>query len=87
MDQTVFNTSSAKEHVTDINRCIRTVKECIRDIVSTLNFHYLRKIIVTNIVYFAVLWVNYFTIKMECIYQKFTASDHGAHQPDLEETL
>ena len=53
MDSTVVNTSAAKEHVAEIERCIRTVKERCRGIASTLPFNRLHKLIVTNLVYFA----------------------------------
>ena len=49
MDHTVVNTSAAKEHVADIERCICTVKERSHAVVSTLPFQYLHKLIGTNI--------------------------------------
>ena len=63
MYQTVFNAYSAKEHVAEIDSCIHTVKESSCAIVRTLSFQYLYKTIVTNIFYFAVLWINSYPVK------------------------
>ena len=63
MDSTVVNTSAAKEHVAEIERCICTTKERCRSIASTLPYNRLHKLIVTNLVYFAVLWLNAFPVK------------------------
>jgi len=63
MGKTVVNTSAAKEHVAEIERCIRTVKERCRGIAATLPYKCLPKMIVTNLVYFAVLWLNAFPVK------------------------
>ena len=38
MDNVAVNTSAAKEHVADIERCICTVKERNRAVVTTLPF-------------------------------------------------
>ena len=62
-DRTVVNTSAAREHVAEIERQIRTAKERCRAIVSTLPFAILPKLIVTNIVYFVVLWLNAFPVR------------------------
>ena len=42
---------------------IRTIKERVRAICSVLPFKILHKLIVTNAVYFAVLWLNAFPVK------------------------
>ena len=47
----VVNTSSAKEHIYEIDISIRIVKERTQRIVTTTPFNYLRKLIITNIVY------------------------------------
>ena len=61
--RTVVNTSAAQEHVAEIERQIRTTKERCRAIVSTLPFEILTKLIVTNIVYFVMLWLNAFLVR------------------------
>ena len=62
-DQTVVNTFTAQEHVAEIECQIRTTKERCHAIVSTLPFAILPKFIVTNIVYFVVLWLNIFPVQ------------------------
>ena len=59
MVQTVVNTSVAKKHIAEIERCIHTVKESSSDVLITPPFRYLHKLIVTDIVYFEVLWINF----------------------------
>ena len=63
LNKVVVNTSAAKEHVAEIKRCIRTVKEKCRCTVSTLPFEILPKLVVINIVYHEVMWVNAFPNK------------------------
>ena len=53
--KTVINITSAKEHVTDIERMIRSVKDKSRTVVSTLPFDYIPKLIITNLVYFVIM--------------------------------
>ena len=60
MYNVAVNTSAAKEHVAEIERCIRTIKERIRAFVTTLLFDYLPETIVVNSVYFEVIWLNAF---------------------------
>ena len=49
MNETVMNTSAIKEHISETERCIFTVKECSCDVASTIPFQYVHKIIVTHI--------------------------------------
>ena len=63
LNKVVVNTSAAKEHVAEIERCIRTVKEKCRCTVSTLPFTVLPKLVVINIVYHEVMWANAFPNK------------------------
>ena len=51
-ENAVVNTSAAKEHVAEIERIIRTVKERTIWIVTSIPFKYLHKILITNLVYF-----------------------------------
>ena len=51
MGKTVVNTSAAKEHVAEIELCIRTVKEICREVASDFPFNCLHKTIVTNLIY------------------------------------
>ena len=63
MDKVVVNTTAAREHVAEVERAIRTLKERARAATSVLPFKCLHKLIVTNAVYFAVLWLNAFPAK------------------------
>ena len=60
----VVNTTAAKEHVAEIERLARTVKERGRCVVSQLPFSCLPKLIVVNIIYHVVLWLNAFPCKL-----------------------
>ena len=53
-----INTTAAREHVGEIERYVRMVKERCRCIVSDLPFQYLHKLIVVRLVYFAVMMLN-----------------------------
>ena len=63
MGKTLENTSAAEEHVAEIERCIHTVKERCRTVASDLQFNYLHKTIVINMIYFCILWLNAFLVK------------------------
>ena len=81
LDKVVVNTSAAKEHVAEIERCIRTTKEKCRCTVSMLPFSVLPKLVVINIVYHEVMWTNAFPNKKGGIREFFPASSHLAQQP------
>ena len=53
-----INTTPAREHVGEIERDIRTVKEWSRAVVSYQPYTILPKPIVIHLVYFSVLWLN-----------------------------
>ena len=59
----VVNTAVAREHVAEVQRMIRTIKERVRALCSVLPFTCLHKLILTNAVYHAVLWLNAFPAK------------------------
>jgi hypothetical protein len=53
-----MNTTAASEHVPDIERQIRVIKERMRAIKSTLPFKRLPARIVIEMMQYAVLWMN-----------------------------
>ena len=57
------NTMSAREHVGEIERQIRLIKERSRAVVADMPFKYLPKQIVIHLVYFVALWLNAFPNK------------------------
>ena len=63
MENGIVKNFAAKQHVAEIERTILTVKDSTRYIVTTMNLKYLHKLIIANIVYFLVLWMNVFPIK------------------------
>ena len=61
MKMALVNTTAAREHVSDIEREIRTIKEGARTTVSTLTkigVCYLPKQVIIHMVYFSVFWTN-----------------------------
>ena len=61
MKMALINTTAAREHVSDIEREIRTIKEGARTTVSTLTkigVRYLPKQVIIHMVYFSVFWSN-----------------------------
>jgi hypothetical protein len=53
-----LNTTAASEHVPEIERQIRVIKERARDIWSTLPFNRVHNRIVVELISFVVLWLN-----------------------------
>jgi hypothetical protein len=59
----VCNTTAAKEHVSKVERSIRTIKEPTRGIVGTLLFEFIPWRLKMDFIYFVVLWLNAFPAK------------------------
>ncbi len=57
------NTTAAMEHVSEVERTIRTVKERIRGLLATLPFSHVPKRMKIDFVYFVILWLNAFPVK------------------------
>jgi hypothetical protein len=58
-----INTTAANEHVPEIERTVRFVKERARGLENTLPFTGLPKLITIELLHFIVLWLNNFPIK------------------------
>ena len=54
------NTTAAKEHVPEVERCIQLIKECGRGILNTLPFKKIPQIMLVKLIYHVVLWLNAF---------------------------
>ena len=59
----VCNTTAAKEHVAEVERKFRVVKERNRGVVNTLLFTYIPRRMKIEIIYFVTLWLNAFPAK------------------------
>ena len=59
----VVNTTAANEHVAEIERRIRVVKERARAIINTLPYKRLPKRMVVELMYFVTMWLNAFPVK------------------------
>ena len=57
------NTTAAREHVGEIERQIRLIKERARAMVADMPFKYIPKQIVIHLIYFVALWLNAFPNK------------------------
>jgi hypothetical protein len=62
----VVNTTAAKEHVLEVERKIRLIKERGRGILNTLPFKRMPKLMLIELIYHVVLWLNAFLAK-ECL--------------------
>ena len=59
--EVLVNTTAAREHVTDIERCIRTIKERCRSIMSELPYkHCMPDMFIIFLLRFVVLWLHAF---------------------------
>ncbi len=56
------NTTAAKEHVSEVERMIRTLKERTRGLLATLLSLHVPKRMKIEFVYFIVLWLNAFPV-------------------------
>ena len=61
-----INTMAMKEHVDEIERKIRLIKERGRGILNTLPFKKMPRLMLIELVYHVVLWLNAFPAIQEC---------------------
>ncbi len=62
----VVNTTAAKEHVPEVERRVCLIKEHGRGILNTLPFKKMPQIMLFELIYHVVLWLNAFPTKHEC---------------------
>jgi len=62
MPNVVVNTTAADEHVAEIERRIRVVKERARATINTLPYPKLPKRMVVKLMYFVTMWLNSFPV-------------------------
>jgi len=55
-----LNTCAPGEHVPEIERKIRTVKERVRGVITTLPFKIIPNLLIVHAVIFSVMWLNFF---------------------------
>jgi hypothetical protein len=58
-----LNTCAPGEHIPEVERKIRTVKERVRGVVTTLPFKTILLIITAHAIIFSVMWINFFPPK------------------------
>ncbi len=59
----VINTTTANQHVPEIEQRIRLIKECGRGILNTLPYKRMPQLVLVELIYHVVLWLNAFTLK------------------------
>jgi len=64
MPRVECNTTAAKEHVSEAEWMIRTLKEQMRGLLGMLPFTYIPKRMKIEFIYFMVLWMNEFPVKL-----------------------
>ncbi len=58
-----LNTTAAREHIREIERKIRVIKERVRGTFNTLPYEKLPKMMVIELLHFCVMWMNSFPVK------------------------
>jgi hypothetical protein len=59
----IVNTTVAKVHVPEVERCICLIKECRRGILNNLPFEKMPQIMLIELIYHVVFWLNTFPTK------------------------
>jgi len=57
-----LNTTAAREHVGEIERKIRVVKERARSTISGIPYKFLPKLVIIELMHFCVMWMNSFPV-------------------------
>ncbi len=63
MPHVALNTTAAQEHIGEIEQKIRVIKERTRGAFNTLPYKKLPRIMVIELLYFCVMWMNSFPVK------------------------
>ena len=63
MPHVALNTTAAREHVGEIERKIRVIKERARGTFNTMPYKKLPKMMVKELLHFCVMWMNTFPMK------------------------
>jgi hypothetical protein len=58
-----LNTTAAREHVGEIERKIRVIKERARGTINVLPYEILPKLMITELMHFCMMWLNSFLVK------------------------
>jgi hypothetical protein len=58
-----LNTTATQEHVGEIKRKIRVIKERARGMISTLPYKMLPKLVIIKLLHFCLMWMNSFPVK------------------------
>jgi hypothetical protein len=59
----VLNTTAAREHVGEIERKIRVIKERARGTINTLLYKKLPRLMVIELLHFCMMWMNSFLVR------------------------
>ena len=71
-----LNTAAAGEHVPDIERCIRTIKERTKSTYTMLPFKCVPRLMLIHLVKSAVLWINTFPAR-DGVCRELNADTHA----------
>ena len=63
LPQLNINTTAAREHVTEVERCIREIKETCRGILANKPFKIIVNVLVIHLLQFVTMWLNAFPWK------------------------
>jgi hypothetical protein len=63
MPHVVLNTTAAREHIGEVERKIRVIKERARGTFNKLPYKKLPKLMVIDLLHFCVMWMNSFPVK------------------------
>ncbi len=63
----MINMTAAKEHIPEVERKIRLIKERGRGILNTLTFKMMPRLMLIELVYHVVLWLNAFPTKIRSV--------------------
>ncbi len=63
MDNVTLNTTAAREHVGEIERKIRVVKEQARGTTNMLPYNTMPKLMIIKLMHHVVMWINLFPVK------------------------
>ena len=63
MPHVALNTTAAQEHIGEIERKTRVIKERTRGMLNTMPYKKLPKLMVIELLHFCVMWMNSFPVK------------------------
>ncbi|MEM1009570.1 MAG: hypothetical protein AAGJ35_11260, partial [Myxococcota bacterium] len=85
----IITSVGKSDHVGEIEQLIETVKECVRATLHDMNFRRVPKMIIRNLVHYAIHWLKCFLRRQDSVTGIMSPAEiiEGARKPDFNDIV